>query len=417
MMIETDICVLGAGPGGVATALQLARLNIRSILVDKAIFPRDKICGDAVSGKVAYAFNRIDKDIFVDFIKKDDIKVNCWGIKLIYPGNTVIDLRYKPELEYSELTGEKPIGFVSKREDFDHFLIEYIKKEPLIDLREGVSISDFEKTPNGYILSDKKKNIQIQAKIVIAADGAQSQFARKEGGIEKDPKHFAGSVRAYYKNVKGCSEFNHIELHYLDKFSSGYLWVFPLPNNTANVGFGMRTDKIKKNKTNLKTDMLKILAEHPRFKDRFGEAELVSDIRGFGLPLGSKKRKLSGENYMLVGDAAALIDPLTGEGIGNAAVSGRFAALQAAECLKENNFSAEFMNAYDKEVYNKLWKELRISTQLQRTFSYSWVVKLTSRFVANNKQFKEVLSAMFSDVDLRKKLRSPSFYFKLLFNR
>lgn len=414
-MIQTDVCVLGAGPGGVAASLQLAKLGISSIVVDKAVFPRDKICGDALSGKVPYVFNRIDKEIFKNFVPKDDIKYNCWGIEFIYPDRE-IQIDYKPGIEEAALATEKPIGFISKRMDFDNHLINYVKKEPLIDLREGVQITDFEKTETGYLLSSSDKNIQIQSKLVIVADGAQSKFARQIGKIEKDPKHYAGSVRAYYKNIPKVDHYNRIELHFLDVLQPGYLWVFPLPNNQANVGIGMRTDLLKEKKTNLKKEMIRILKEDERFKERFKDAELIGDIQGFGLPLGSKKRVISGDHFMLIGDAASLIDPLTGEGIGNAAVSGRFAALHAAEALKANDFSAKFLGKYDKMVYDKLWKELRVSTFLQNSYKYPWLSKLLKR-LGTNKQFIEVLSSIFSDVDLKKKLFSPVFYYKLIFNK
>ena len=184
-MIQTDVCVLGAGPGGVAASLQLAKLGISSVVVDKAIFPRDKICGDAISGKVPYVFNRIDKEIFKNFASKDDIKYNCWGIEFIYPDRK-IQIDYKPGVEEATLATEKPIGFISKRMDFDNYLINFVKKEPLIDLKEGVQISDFEKNEIGYLLSSSDKSTQIQSKLIIVADGAQSKFARQIGKIEKD---------------------------------------------------------------------------------------------------------------------------------------------------------------------------------------------------------------------------------------
>jgi menaquinone-9 beta-reductase len=419
-MIETEICILGAGPGGVATALKLAKLGISSTLIDKAIFPRDKICGDAVSGKVVYAFNRIDKDIFRQFNTENRIKANCWGIKFIYPNEIEIDVKMKPELSelsVEALKSETPSGFISKRLDFDNFLIDFVRQEPLIDFKEGVNITNIERTENGFVLSDKTGAVKIQAKLVVGANGAQSQFAREHGNIHKEDKHYAGAVRAYYKNVKGCTPFNHIELHYIKGFFPGYLWIFPLPNGEANVGLGMASNKLKRNKTNLTKDLPRILQEHPRFKDRFDEAVLDGKIVGFGLPLGSKKRKISGDNYLLIGDAASLIDPLTGEGIGNAAVSGIIAAEQIEKCLKANNFSADFMKQYDKAIYDKLWKELQISTQLQRMLQYPWLVNITARLVHKNKKFMEILMAMFSDVDLRKKLSNPIFYVKMLLNR
>jgi geranylgeranyl reductase family protein len=416
-MIQTDVCVLGAGPGGVAASLQLAKLGISSILVDKAVFPRDKICGDALSGKVVYAFNRIDKAIFQDFHAQKDIKADCWGVKFVYPNDIEIEIKMGKDLTEEELPFHKPDGFISKRIDFDNFLVNYVRKEDLIDFREDTHITDIKRTDNGFILKDKKGTTEIHAKLVISADGAQSKFAREHGNIQKEDKHYAGSVRAYYKNVKGCTAHNHIELHYITEFFPGYLWIFPLPNGAANVGVGMRTDKLSKNKINLKKELIRLLDEHPRFKDRFNEAEIDGKMKGFGLPLGSKKRKISGDNYMLIGDAASLIDPLTGEGIGNASISGRFAALQAKECLDANDFSAAFLKKYDKTVYNKLWKELQISTQLQRSFQYPRVVNFTAKLVHKNKRFIEILSSMFVDVDLRKKLRNPMFYVRMLFNR
>jgi len=415
-MIKTDVCVLGAGPGGVATALQLAKLNIPCILVDRATFPRDKICGDAVSGKVVYAFNRIDKRIFEDFYKHDDIKANNWAIKFVYSNGKELDIKYK-DVPIEELNTRKPDGYISKRIDFDNYLVSFVRQEKLIDFRENVYITGIEPKDNGFVLTSKDGKTVIDAKLVIAADGAHSKFAKDIGGIKKENKHYAGAVRAYYKNVKGIHPYNHIELHYIKEFTPGYLWIFPLPNGGANVGAGMRTDKLSKTKRNLNKELVEILHNHPRFKDRFEDAELDGKIRGFGLPMGSKKRKISGDNYMLVGDAASLIDPLTGEGIGNASMSGRFAALHAAECLKANDFSDSFMGQYDKTVYGRLWKELKISYQLQRTFSYPWLVNMLSSLMVNNKQFIEVLSAMFTDIDLRKKMRNPMFYIRLIFNR
>ena len=415
-MVQVDVCVLGAGPGGVAAAMQLAKLGVSTIMVDKAIFPRDKVCGDALSGKVVYAFNRIDKAIFQDFYTRKDIKTDCWGVKFVYPNNVDIDIRIGKKVSVEELPFNRPDGFISKRIDFDNFLIGYVRKEKLIDFREDTHITDIKRTDNGFVLKDKKGTTEIQAKLVICADGAHSKFAREHGNLHKDDKHYAGSVRAYYKNVKGCTPYNHIELHYLKEVSPGYLWIFPLPNGDANVGIGLPTDRISKDKINLKKLFLSLL-EHPRFKGRFEEAEIDGKIKGFGLPLGSKKRKLSGDNYMLIGDAASLIDPLTGEGIGNAAISGRFAALQAKKCIDENNYSESFLKEYDKTVYNKLWKEFQISDKLRKAFQYPRLVNVVAKLVHRNKRFIEILSAMFVDVDLRKKLRNPMFYVRMLFNR
>ena len=159
-----------------------------------------------------------------------------------------------------------------------------------------------------------------------------------------------------------------------------------------------------------------MITDHPELQRRFAKAELVEDIRGFGLPLGSRKRVISGDNYMLLGDAGALIDPFTGEGISNAMISGRWAAAQAERCLAEQDFSAQFMQGYDQAVYNRLWKELKLSRQMQKLLNYPWLFDKVASKASRNQALAETISCMFNDLDLRERLKQPSFYAKLLFN-
>jgi len=126
---------------------------------------------------------------------------------------------------------------------------------------------------------------------------------------------------------------------------------------------------------------------------------------------------ISGNRYLLAGDAAFLIDPFTGEGIGNALYSGRMAANQAAKALEANDFSAAALADYDKEVYRVMGPELSISHRLQKLVKYAWLFNLLVKISIRNKQVKELLYCMFYEVDLRKKLAKPSFYIKLLLNR
>jgi flavin-dependent dehydrogenase len=153
------------------------------------------------------------------------------------------------------------------------------------------------------------------------------------------------------------------------------------------------------------------------FKERFREAEIDSPIEGYGLPLGSKKRKLSGNRYMLVGDAAYLVDPFTGEGIGNALYAGRIAAQQAAAALAAGDFSETRLAAYDERVYQVLGPELQLSHRLQKLVKYPRLFNLLMKMGTRNKQLKELISCMFYEVDLRKKLAKPSFYVRLLLNK
>jgi geranylgeranyl reductase family protein len=413
-MIKTDVCILGAGPAGASAALHLSYKGVPTVLVDKAVFPRDKVCGDALSGKVPLLLKRLDPQMLARFEQRTEMLVDVWGIRFVAPNRTTLDIPFK--LKYDK-TKETSPGYVAKRIDFDNFLIDEVKRREDIDFYDNTAIEFHEKIDGGFIVSDKKKDFQVECKLLVIADGAHSKFARHYAGIEKDNAHHAGALRAYYTGVTGFHEDNFIELQFLDEIIPGYFWVFPLPNGQANVGIGMRTDFISKRRVNLKKVMLDVIENHPEIAPRFKNAKLQDKIVGYGLPLGSKKQKLSGDNYMLTGDAGHLIDPLTGEGIGNGFYSGWIAAEQAVECLAQNDYSAKFMKAYDKRIHRVLGTEMKLSYQIQRLMRYPWIINPLSNWVHRNPRFFDIMSRMYNDLELRKQIVNPIFWVKLVLGR
>ena len=406
--MQTPIVIIGAGPAGAATALRLSYLGIPSVLIDKSDFPRDKICGDAISGKVPTLLNRLDPAI-MDRFRKRFRPVDVWGIRFYPPSKKLIELPFK--VGYERIPDQAP-GYVSKRLEFDMFLIEEVRRRDDIELHLNTDITEWEKTAGGYTIATKDGSKSWDCRLLIDASGAHSRFSRKEAGQEVDHDHHAAAVRAYYKGVTGFHKDNFIELHFLEKYNPGYFWIFPLPNGQANVGLGMRSDIVKRRQVNLREGLDDIIAS-PDFRDRFKDAKQIDPTRGYGLPLGSKDRVLSGDNYLLTGDAGHLIDPLTGEGIGNATYSGFIAAELAEKCLAENRFDAEYLKAYDVRIDRVLRTELRLSYRMQQIMQRKWLTNFLTGIIFANPKIIEVLCRMYTDFELRKEIVKPRFWWKL----
>lgn len=409
-LYESEICILGAGPGGATAALALAKQGVKSLLIDKAKFPRDKICGDALSGKVVEVLKKINQQL-VEKLAASSIQIDSWGVTFFSPNLNSLRLPFITDRKKQTT----PPGFISKRILFDNFLIDEVKTKNEIQFLEETHITSFSKTNDGWTLKNESSTIEIHCSLLIVADGAQSYFAKHIAGIEVEREHYCAGLRAYYTGVKNLDEENFIELHFVKDFLPGYFWIFPLPNGETNVGVGMRSDVVAKKNINLKKEMLRIIEHYPHLKKRFEGAVMTDKIRGYNLPLGSKKRKLSGENYLLLGDAGSLIDPFTGEGIGNAMISASIAADLICNGSIEKNYSEKTLKQYDEAVYHRLWPELNVSRRMQQLVNFPWLFNLVVKKANKSQLLRNTISGMFEDIELRGELKKPSFYFKLLF--
>ncbi len=406
----TEICIVGAGPGGATAALVLGRAGVPCLLVDKANFPRDKICGDALSGKVVEVLRKIDP-IIAQRLAAEPTQVGSWGVNFIAPNGKALRVPFKTSINKAK---DAAPGFIIKRFDFDHFLLQEALKYPSVTYLPNLKLEQYTKTLDGYTAAGKDGTVTISTKLLLVADGAQSSFARHHGGIQMEPKHYCAGIRAYYEGVQGMDADNFIELHFIKDLLPGYFWIFPLPNGGANVGLGVRSDYISKRKLNLKQLLPQVIEGNPVLKKRFEKATQVDEVRGYGLPLGSKKRLISGDNFMLIGDAASLIDPFTGEGIGNAMMTGMLAAQQV---IASSNFTKGSLAVYDTAVYRRLWSELSLSRKMQQLVTVPWLFNLVVNKAQKSKTLQETISCMFEDMDMRERLKQPSFYVNLLLNK
>lgn len=410
--IKKDICIVGGGPAGLTTALYLAKFGLASTVIEKSTFPRDKICGDAFSGKVSWALRNLDAP-FETEVHQQNFQLASWGVKFYGTKNNELNVPFK--LNYNTKEDKAP-GFIAKRKDFDFFLYQKASNNPLIEILENTNVYEFSRNENSIILASKNKATVFETKILVAADGPYSKIAKDLMNFHISDDYNCLGLRAYYNNVDNLDKDGFIELHFLEELLPGYFWIFPLPNGGANVGAGIRTDLMRHKKINLKKAFQKIVDEHPIISKRFKNAQLVDDIKFHGLPLGGMRRKISSNNLMLIGDAAGLVDPFTGEGIGNAMISGKIAAETIAKAVKENDFSEKTLSNYDKEVYRRLGSELSLSKKMQELTKYPWLFNFVINKARRSKELRETISCMFENVDIRAKLKNPLFYLKILFS-
>jgi geranylgeranyl reductase family protein len=392
--------ILGGGPTGATAAMYLGKALGREkvLLVDKAQFPRDKVCGDAQGRKAAKIMRELG--IYEGYEKLPGQKI--YGITLSSPNGTQVHVDVEKR--------DKPApGYVHKRMDFDNYLFECAKRFATVKI---ISVADLI-IEDGFVkgiagTNSKGGREEHRANIVLAADGAHSIVAAKFGLNKNPPEHYIVALRAYYKNVEGMSD--RIEIHLIKTLIPGYFWIFPLPDKEANVGLGMIIKDMNEKKVNLKDAMLKEIAENPLFRDRFRNAELAGEIRGWSLPIASYHRKCYGNGFLLLGDAASLIDPLSGEGIGNGMISGRVAATVTMEALKKNDFSEKFLKKYDKELWKEIGPEVKANYRLQKLGKrFPHLIDKLMVKAASNESFRQKLESMLPYTGGREEMGKGSF--------
>lgn len=415
-MQSTSVIIIGAGPAGSAASIFLSKEKIPHVILEKEVFPRDKVCGDACSGKTAEVLKKANPEWLQEIIAGTDKFLPCDGITFVAPNGKALPIPFRltPRKD-NEVT-----GFTSPRLDLDYFLFQKTTS-PYATVYQHAKKLSIERLEDESVKAGVELNGEMtyfHAPLIIAADGDKSMVAKALSSRSDNQKSYCVGLRAYYTGVSEMDSRQFIELHFIKDFLPGYFWIFPLPNGRMNVGVGMLSEVVRKKKIKLRDRMLEVIANHPDLSRRFANATLEGKIQGWGLPMAMEPKSLSGAHYLLTGDAAGLIDPFSGEGIGNALYSGMLAAFACRDALQAGNFSTDFLKAhYDDAVYRYFGDEFKISATLQRLCKYPWLFNMVVNKSLKSKALRDTLSGMFSDMQVRNQLRKPSFYLNVLMNR
>ncbi|MEM3060717.1 MAG: geranylgeranyl reductase family protein [Candidatus Anstonellales archaeon] len=402
-----DAIVVGGGPAGSTCAALLGRRGHNVLLIEKNKFPRDKICGDAVSGKSMKVLNELGLLQEAESLPHGEIR----GVIFSSPSGEEVRIEFPKNDPI-----RKGTGYCCRRIYHDNLLFQNAKK--YAKTLENFQVYDL--ILNGkQVVGVKGRNTEtgeeqeFGAKVVVGCDGVGSIVARKTGNAQTDPKHLCQAFRAYYKNVAGLSD--NIEIHFVDSLIPGYFWIFPVGEDSANVGVGMVMDDVTRKKINLRQALLDIVLTHPRFKDRFKDAiQEEGSVKAWSLPFGSRLPKCYGDGFVLCGDAASLVDPFSGEGVGNAMTSASIAAKVISQALSEGDTSAKSLSRYENALISELKVELDTSYLLQRLGRVTPILNFIIGKARKSQEVRETISGMLANQEAKKEFISPLFYLRLL---
>ena len=319
-----DAIVVGAGPAGCRAALALGRRGRRVLVLDKARFPRWKPCAGGLTAKTAP---------YIPEELKGQLQRTMRGAILTYG-----------EKQATHVTTTGELGWMVHREEFDRAHLELARAVPGVDVLESSAVREVEEREDGVTV--RTSEAAWSAALVIGADGVNSVVSRAV------PGHADRDIGVAYEGEARFGEPELVSDVLFDyrKFPGGYGWIFPKRDHYSVGGCARGGD----------------VRHVARLYDQFcaETPQLVScetyRRRGYRIPRGGLPRKLNTKRLLLAGDAADLVDPLTGEGIYYALRSGQLAA-EAGDAFLQRGAS---LDEYSARIREEIQEEFRIARRM-----------------------------------------------------
>lgn len=345
----TDVLIAGAGPAGAIAATVLARAGVRVLVLDRARFPRPKLCGDTVNPGTYAILRRLGLDAVVARA------VPLEGMILTGTAQVRVEGRYGSLCGYSISRTDLDLALVTAAASAGARVEQEVLVDgPLVDTSRAETVS-------GVIVKGRNKRpLPLTARLTIAADGRYSRVARAVG-LSRSPSHpRRWAIGSYFQDVRGMSAFGEMHVR-----RGHYLGVAPLPGGITNAclvtaapGRG-RPEQI----------LMDALLHDPLLRDRFKGARMAIEPVSLG-PLAVDCCTGGMPGLLLAGDAAGFVDPMTGDGLRFAIRGGELAAVEALHALEHGNFDAH----------------VRLLAARRREFVPKWAFNQTLRWVVEGRR-------------------------------
>lgn len=297
-----DVLIVGAGPAGSAAAIHAAEAGHEVLLLDAAVFPRDKTCGDGLTPRAVHQLGRLGlADAVTSGYRNRGLKLHGFGGSVTAPW---------PEGHYGTLGSAMP------RTEFDHLLVR-TAVERGATLWEGATATGVEFAgPRVDAVTVRHGGVekQVRPRWLLVADGVRSTFGKLLGRQWHRGEVYGIAARAYCASPMSDEPWihSHVELRDAEgTVQPGYGWIFPLGDGRVNLGAGALSTDARPAKVNTK----KLLSHYATQRREEWQLGPEQDVASALLPMGGAVSDVAGANWMLIGDSAALVNPLNGEGI------------------------------------------------------------------------------------------------------
>jgi len=351
---QRDVVIVGAGPAGAAVAAALAARGHDVLLLDRQAFPRDKPCGDGVPPGTIEILNDLGMAERIRAAGFYPVR----RIRLGSPWGRAWETGFAPKRSGAEF-------YIAPRRRFDALVLDHARAAGAEFAQAQVRdlVTDERGRVRGVRVTEGATPREIHARVVIGADGASSVVARGLRNQRRARAPRGVAIRAY---VDGLETLPHtVEFYFSHAYVPGYAWVFPLGGRRANVGVIMPVGRFKRTGRTLRQLLDTFLAGAP-VRARLAADARVENAATWQLAYAPRRMRRAYDGAILVGDAGALVAPLTGEGIHNALVSARIAAETVHEALSRGDTSGAALAAYDARCEAALGRILRRSRRVER---------------------------------------------------